>query len=231
MGKRKPSIADEKQEVRLADDVHLTIAISSGGVMQTPAAVALAVAVPTTGVPLRIDVEQSCYVHKNRNILMKRALESKSTHMLFLDEDIVFPPDGIMRLLAHGRSVVGGAYNTRKPAGDNGHMVTTVKPLPGTPEAEEGSLLDTSEPFKVRAIPTGFMLIDLNVIRGLDAPPLDGGKADGSDGGGHAKWFDFGDYSGFVGEDVYFCDYVRKQGIEVWCDPTIPLGHVGEQVY
>ena len=225
MGKRAQQAAPPETGKRL------TIAISSGSVMRTPAAIALAVATRTTQCAIRLDAEESCYVHKNRNKLMARALASDSTHLLFLDEDIVFPADGIRRLFAAGKDVIGGAYNTRAPKNANGHSVTTVKPLAGSPLAEEGAILPKDRPFEVRAVATGFLLINLDTLRAMPAPEKDGGKADGSDGGGHPLWFDFGSYSGFVGEDVYFCDYVRNHGTEVWCDPTIPLGHIGTAVY
>ena len=34
-----------------------------------------------------------------------------------------------------------------------------------------------------------------------------------------------------IGEDLAFCLRARKKGFKVWCDPSIPLRHVGEQSY
>jgi hypothetical protein len=36
---------------------------------------------------------------------------------------------------------------------------------------------------------------------------------------------------GFKGGDVYFCENVRKAGIDVWCDPNVLVGHVGSYTY
>ena len=32
---------------------------------------------------------------------------------------------------------------------------------------------------------------------------------------------------GYIGEDFLFCDRAREQGLDIWLDPTIKLGHMG----
>jgi len=47
-------------------------------------------------------------------------------------------------------------------------------------------------------------------------------------------WFDleyFEDGSLKTGEDIFFCYKLRDAGVEVWCDPTIQIGHIGTHVY
>ena len=34
-----------------------------------------------------------------------------------------------------------------------------------------------------------------------------------------------------VGEDVMFFNDIRKLGYDVWCDPSLKLGHIGSKVY
>jgi hypothetical protein len=34
-----------------------------------------------------------------------------------------------------------------------------------------------------------------------------------------------------VGEDYYFCDKVIKAGLDIWVDPTISIGHIGNYIY
>jgi hypothetical protein len=34
-----------------------------------------------------------------------------------------------------------------------------------------------------------------------------------------------------MGEDVWFCEKVNEAGMEVWCDPTVEVSHVGEYIY
>jgi hypothetical protein len=34
-----------------------------------------------------------------------------------------------------------------------------------------------------------------------------------------------------MGEDLYFCRKARAWGLEVWCDPTIEIKHIGDYEY
>lgn len=218
MGKRSQKAADTPQAPKV------TIASAGYGQVTAEFCYSLALAVKSMNIPLRLDYHAGCYVHYNRNVLLDNALKSDSTHLMFIDTDIAFPRDGIMQLLEHDKPIIGGAYNLRRLPKD-GVALTTVKPLPGAPPE-----MDKTKPFQCRALPTGFMLIHLDTIRALEPPPFMGGR-DGTLEGSPRRWFDFGDYAGFVGEDVFFCEYVSKQGVPIWCDPTIKLGHVGPTVF
>lgn len=232
MSKRAAKAAP-KPPPEVQHKVRLTIASSGYGQVTSEFCYSLVMAVKSLMCPVRLDYERSCYVHRNRNVLMQRALESDSTHLMFIDTDIAFPRDGIQQLIALRKPIAGGAYNLRKLA-ENGVAITTVKPLPSAMprlEPNETWVMDKSKPFQCRALPTGFMLIDLDVIRNLPVQPEYGGDRAGDSNAGPRNWFDFANYAGFVGEDVYFCDFVGQQGVEIWCDPTIKLGHIGPNVF
>lgn len=49
----------------------------------------------------------------NRNIIIKQALDNNFTHVLFLDDDLVFNDDLLHRLLAHNKDMVCGTYVMR----------------------------------------------------------------------------------------------------------------------
>jgi len=143
----------------------------------------------------------------------QEALDIGASHLMFIDSDMVFPDNGIVTLASRDKQVIGANYNMRMKAG-----FSTVKMDDGqgniVPMA--GNLLPNTL-FKCYAIATGFMLIETAVFRKITKP-----------------WFSYsydeeGDYT--RGEDVYFCEKVRGKGIEVWCDPTIRVGHIGEYVY
>ena len=213
----------------------LVLASAGYGQVTSEFCYSLALAVKDLPCAMRLDYESGCYVHRNRNNLLDRALKSDATHLMFLDTDIAFPRDGIQQLIARQKPIIGGAYNLKKPPVD-GRTTTTVKALErdlqGRPHGEW--IMDKSKPFECRAIPTGFMLIELDVLRRLEAEgraPEFGGDRAGSPDKGPRNWFDFASYNGFVGEDVYFCDFVRERGVPIWCDPTIRLGHIGPTVF
>jgi len=67
----------------------------------------------------------------------------------------------------------------------------------------------------------GVGLIDMRVFERIEKP-----------------YFEFitykkGDFKGMVkiGEDGSFCEKVKKVGIDIYCDPTIAIGHLGEYEY
>lgn len=68
--------------------------------------------------------------------------------------------------------------------------------------------------FKQNILASGCMLIKMEVFKKLPKP-----------------WFFLGTETLQLGEDVYFCKKARENGIELWCDPTLNVGHVGEKVY
>jgi hypothetical protein len=240
MGKRSkksdvPSATEHGEMRNMPPEVEMNakvrIASAGYGLVHAEFCYSLTTAVKDLQCPIQLDYQGGCYVHHNRNMLMDNALQSDATHLMFIDTDIAFPKDGIRRLLVHDLPIVGGSYHYKKDPVD-GVAKTTVKPLMTDVDGNTPAdwTMDRTKPFECRALPTGFMLINLDVIKSLE-PPDFAGDREGNSEAGPRKWFDFGSYAGFVGEDVYFCDYLRNQGVPIWCDPTIPLGHVGNKVY
>jgi hypothetical protein len=88
----------------------------------------------------------------SREACLHEALEVKSDYLVFVDTDMVFGTDALPRLLAHGKDVIGGAYNEKRvPA------VSTVKMDDGTGQIFVGKADMPQEPFRCIAVGTGFM--------------------------------------------------------------------------
>ena len=184
----------------------ITVGIPSYDHIKTECVLSLVRMITQTSLPLHFIFNQSLYIDYNRNQIVDEAVKNGSTHLMFIDSDIQFPVDGIDKLLAHDKEIVGGYYNTRR--GNNPVMVL----------GENGSLEPSSvsdRPFRCIILPTGFMLIKLSTLDKLHKPYFAVIT--------HEK--------GTVGEDVSFCRKAAEAGVEIWCDPTIPLGHVGKKVY
>lgn len=159
--------------------------------------------------PAKLHVQKNCYVHVARNKICEEAIKSGASHVMFIDADMQFPAHAIEKLVKEGKDVIGGLYFRRQPP----H-------LPTINELEDGKVViprkfQTDKPFKVWSVATGFMLISTKVLKKLEPPYFYFGKQKGQE----------------IGEDVYFCRKVNDKGFEVWCDPTIPLGHVGEYAF
>lgn len=152
-----------------------------------------------------------CLIDENRNKAAREALAVGASHLMFVDADMIFPDDGILALASRNKRIIGANYNLRDGSGR-----CTVKI-----SDREGRLIETNSfpqyPFKCYAVATGFMLIQVDVFRELPRP-----------------WF-FYEYDhqldDTVGEDVYFCKKARAKGIDVWCDPTIEVKHIGDFQY
>src|SRR5687767_2946520 len=58
---------------------------------------------------------QSTYVHVGREVVLKAAVQHDATHVLWLDTDMRFPPETVIRLLAHDRPVVAANCVMKHP--------------------------------------------------------------------------------------------------------------------
>lgn len=151
---------------------------------------------------------------KNRLEIVRRALEGRYSHILFLDDDMTFPQDTLLRLLSHCKAVIACNCPT--------------KMLPSTSTARDKGLGKTGVPVqsngnvgiaKVWRVGTGVMLLDTRVFRGLSQP-----------------WFpvewnpELGDYTG---EDWAFCSRLEEAGIPIYVDHSLSreIGHVGSHEF
>ena len=145
-----------------------------------------------------------CYIEDNRNGLVNFFKNSgiPLTHIFWIDTDMQFPEDALLRLLAHDKDIVGCNYRTRTPpyacagiykAGDMETM------LPGLRQMIQ--------------IPTGLLLVKMEVFEKLPFP-----------------WFRPG-LNHEPRDDVYFCHLARAHGYEIWCDNdlTKEIVHIDTQ--
>lgn len=74
---------------------------------------------PEASVALRMDIVESSVIHTNREQLCKRAIEAEMTHLMFLDDDMVFEPQVLEILLGRRQPVVCTNYLIKtEPAKD-----------------------------------------------------------------------------------------------------------------
>lgn len=62
-----------------------------------------------------IHYQSGASIAKNRNIIIRLAMQNNCTHLLFLDDDMVFEPDLFVQLLAHNVDVVSAHCLIRYP--------------------------------------------------------------------------------------------------------------------
>jgi len=143
----------------------------------------------------------------SRQMLAVNALEMNATHVLWIDSDMAFPEDMLLRLLSHQKDIVAANCIARRPPHaltaryDSGEQVQTTH--------------DSTGLEVVARVGFGVMLHTTDVLRAMPLP-----------------WFDFEwipDKHVFRGEDFVFCEKARKAGFEIHIDHDVSkqVQHVG----
>ncbi len=184
----------------------IAIGVPSGDFVQTDFALALAMMCMNPGAEVALLNARSSLIAVGRNQCAGGAQIIKATHLLFLDSDMVFPPDTLSRLLAHEKDIVGATYSKRVPP---------FHPLTITEAGEHAHVTQGLQ--RVRLVPTGCMLIRMSVFDALTKPYFNT-AVEGEQ---------------LRGEDYYFCEKARAAGFEIWCDGDLSthIGHAGQRIY
>lgn len=177
----------------------------------------------------------SSVIHRARNELCAHFFMSDCTDLLFIDDDMQWGPNSVLRLLASDKALIGGVGRMRVQKPNSDPEVWCWRPDRGP-----GGHLTQDEMGAVRVLGMGaaFMLINRRVLFDMaQAHPewkRPGPKDWSQDLRDHYFEFFKHNHDGEAGEtseDYVFCDRWRQMGNEVWADPTIKLGHVGSFNY
>ena len=139
------------------------------------------------------------FLPQARTQLVQYAMQQRASHLLFIDGDMVFPPETLERLLSRDTAVIGANYRRRS---SEGHAFTATR------HNQEVTSFGRTGREAVDFIGLGVCLIDLLVFRGTLAE----------------QWFPGTLYRN---EDVAFCALVRSQDVPVWVDHDLSqsVGH------
>lgn len=166
------------------------------------------------------------YVHKSRTELLQAALNADATHVLWVDSDMRFPADALLRLLRHQVPVVGINYAKK----DMPPEFVAIKRVPEAEAAEGdyGAFLRTDEKStgleEVDAVGFGLVLMETAALADLPDPGKD-------------PWFWYKQTSDgrTIGEDVYFCKYMLQErlGQRIFVDHDLSweCSHIGDFEY
>ena len=197
----------------------ITIGVCTGGTIRVETATSLISAminIAQQGLMANILFQIGGYVDINRNKIVETALEAGTTHLMFVDNDMVFPDDGIMRLLKQDKDIIGANYNIRLDPTSHEFSGPTTKMLVDGKPVSMLSKNFPKKPFKCYALATGFMMINTKVFEELKKPYFE------------ATIDKFGRHTT---EDIDFCQKAGKKDFEIWCDPRIKIGHIGSYTY
>ena len=144
---------------------------------------------------------------KSRNILINAAQEQDCTHILFIDDDMTYPADGLVKLLEHDVEVVSGLYLSRSYP----HQSVVFDLADDEGKTCPMYLVDKPYLKPIVAAGFGFLLVKMSVFDKLEKPYVRLGEMD------NEEWCD----------DIGFCKRMREAGVNMFCDLNIQCGHMG----
>lgn len=166
-------------------------------------------------------VADNCHVDDARNAMVRQFLMSKATHLVFIDNDVGFPPETLLKLASHDRDMVAGVYPLKEDT--EGYPV----------RLESGVELwaDSDGLVEVTGLPTGFLKISRSCIEKMIEAYGDrkfiGRGQDESDPPNYIlfeRTFENGvRYSG----DYAFCEKWKAIGGKMYVDPEMYFTHSG----
>ena len=191
-------------------------------------------------------------INRARNNLVAKFMGNPNyTHLMFIDVDLQFDKQSILKLLWHDKDVMTASYPIKEVNWErvkegaqkdlepsklmeygSRYVVHLVKPGETTLNVDGGAV----EAYEAG---TGFMLIKRQVFEKMfkkykklkykdDTGALTGEEKENA----YALFNSYVDEDGrFLSEDYGFCRYWQKIGGKVWVDPGLDLNHFGRIKY
>jgi hypothetical protein len=164
------------------------------------------------GIPVILDMDAGTVLSNQRQVLLDTAINNhQAEHIMWLDSDMTFPEDVIVKLLEHRKQVVCATYSKR------------VEPFHPTAFAN----IDPVEPVdttdhglvEVKYSGMGCLLMRSSAIDDIPSPhfPLTWHAPSGT-------WH---------GEDMGLCNLLDATGITIYCDLDLSreIGHIGQREF
>lgn len=182
-------------------------------------------------------------ITRARSSIANIFLNSDSTHLIFIDADIGFNAEDILKLLSHDLDFVCGGY-PGKTLDWNSIASAALKGVPSNSLAEFASPYIfnrlTPQPselhtdlIEVLNAGTGFMMISKKVVERISkiVPEYINNQFDNY-GSKSKEFFSTMIKDGILlSEDHFFCEKWREVGGRIFVDTSIKLRHVGSYVY
>lgn len=156
------------------------------------------------GIETKIHFHIGTLLVTQREQLVQMAVDAGSTHILWLDSDMMFPADTAQQLLKHQKPIVAANYVTRQYP----HKTVAYTSL----ENWNDFLINTSnhnDLIPVVAVGMGCMLTDINVFNKLEKPYF------------QTVWSPV--HNDHIGEDFNLCFNLSKLGYDILIDNKLSL--------
>ena len=184
-------------------------------------------------------------IQRGRNTIAHHFMNlPDATHLLFIDADIKFRVEDIVKMIAADKSLIVGpvalkgynwdeirqaAVNGEDDIGRTGG-VFNINKLPGV------DMVDENTPFEIEHGGNAFMMIRRDVFETLKphTPIYTNGGRSLPDG---VEIYDYfrveinKDTNHLLSEDYFLCHSYRQLGGKVWCAPWVETGHFGSHLF
>lgn len=158
-------------------------------------------------------------VYDSRNLLSLYAIEKGFDNVLWLDSDMLVPPNALTKLAAYGMDMVTGLYVKRHEPVEPVLYEKIEEPergKDGTLIANISSYTDYPHDsfFPIAGCGFGCVLTSTKLLKNV--------------------WDKYGPaFNPFpwASEDISFCHRVNQLGYQIYCDSSVSCGHIGTYVY
>ena len=184
-------------------------------------------------------------IQRGRNTIAHHFMNlPDATHLLFIDADMKFRTEDVVRMIKADKSFIVGpvalkGYNWEeiRQAAINGEQdinrtggVFNINKLPGI------DMVDENTPFEIEHGGNAFMMLRRDVFETLKPhTPIytNGGRSlpDGVEIYGYFRVEINKDTNHLLSEDYFLCHSYRQLGGKVWCSPWVETGHFGSHLF
>lgn len=181
-------------------------------------------------------------IQRARNTIAWHFLKTDASHLLFMDADQKFRPIDVAQMIKADKGIIGGCVpmkginwdRVRQGAVLNHPNLAELTGIFNIAPLDGHNMTSPTEPFQVKHIGTGMMLIKREVFEEL-SPHVDfytnGGQSI-PHGEPVGNFFDVSVRDGqLLSEDFLFCDNYRRHGGTVWAAPWCEVGHFGSYLF
>jgi hypothetical protein len=192
-------------------------------------------------------------ITRARNSLAKDFLDSNCTHLMFIDADIGFNPQDIIRMVHADKDILCGIYPKKEinwieitKAVQNGVPPQELHKYTGSfvvnlVNNEKDMVGDRYTPMEIANGGTGFMLIKREVFEGLIGKvpvynndvyhAVDTERKPQAINEFFATSITNDEAKRLLSEDYHFCKIARDAGFKVWAAPWAELSHTGTYIF
>lgn len=224
-------IHEERMERARSRSVLILTPVARDPVVEYTASLASTLlALPELGIKVSFQfVIGGSVVEASRNELLAYFLASDFTDALFIDDDMQWSPNDVIRLLASDKPVIAGVGRKRCPEPNSDPRVWCWRPT-----GPDGLTQDDMGAIEVAGVGAAFLLINRGILVDMLNAHPEWGMRSPADWPEKIKPYHYEMFrqetrnGQRISEDYVFCNRVREHGGKVWIDPSITLGHVGK---